>query len=62
MSWQDCTLGDGDASFSVATTCQSRLRADGPVPVVSSSGVTGRHNVSKAEPPGVVTGSIWNDR
>jgi type I restriction enzyme S subunit len=29
---------------------------DGDVPVVSSSGVTGRHSVAKAEPPGVVTG------
>ncbi len=31
-------------------------RKDGPVPVVSSSGITGYHNISKAQPPGVVTG------
>lgn len=29
---------------------------EGTVPVVSSSGITGSHNVAKAEPPGVVTG------
>ena len=28
----------------------------GPVPVVSSSGITGCHNEAKADPPGVVTG------
>jgi type I restriction enzyme S subunit len=33
-----------------------RVRVEGPVPIVSSSGITGRHNVAKAEPPGVVTG------
>jgi len=31
-------------------------RQDGDVPVVSSSGITGRHNVPKAKAPGVVTG------
>jgi type I restriction enzyme S subunit len=31
-------------------------RVEGPVPVVSSSGITGCHNEAKAEPPGVVTG------
>ena len=34
----------------------ARLRRNGAVPVVSSSGVTGRHTEAKAEPPGVVTG------
>ena len=34
----------------------SPRRVDGPVPVVSSSGVTGCHDVSKVEGPGVVTG------
>jgi type I restriction enzyme S subunit len=32
------------------------VRVEGPIPVVSSSGITGRHNVAKAQPPGVVTG------
>lgn len=34
----------------------SRLRTPGPVPVVSSSGVTGSHNEAKVTAPGVVTG------
>jgi type I restriction enzyme S subunit len=33
-----------------------KQRVGGPVPVVSSSGITGCHNEAKAEPPGVVTG------
>jgi type I restriction enzyme S subunit len=31
-------------------------RKEGTVPVVSSSGITGYHNIAKAQPPGVVTG------
>ena len=34
----------------------SSLRVDGPVPVVSSSGVTGYHDAAKVKGPGVVTG------
>ena len=34
----------------------SSRRVDGSVPVVSSSGVTGRHNTAKVKGPGVVTG------
>ena len=34
----------------------SSRRADGSVPVVSSSGITGRHNTAKVKGPGVVTG------
>lgn len=33
-----------------------KSRVDGDVPVVSSSGVSGTHNVSKVKAPGVVTG------
>ena len=33
-----------------------KKRQPGEVPVVSSSGITGYHNDSKSEPPGVVTG------
>ena len=33
-----------------------RKRVEGPVPVVSSSGITGCHNEAMASPPGVVTG------
>jgi type I restriction enzyme, S subunit len=31
-------------------------RVPGDIPIVSSSGITGFHNVKKADPPGVVTG------
>ena len=34
----------------------SSMRVDGHVPVISSSGTTGYHNVAKVEGPGVVTG------
>jgi type I restriction enzyme, S subunit len=55
MSWRDCTLGDV-LKLQRGHDLPDRARIDGPVPVVSSSGITGRHNVAKAEPPGVVTG------
>ena len=55
MSWQDCTLGDV-IKLQRGHDLPDRLRVEGTVPVVSSSGITGRHNVSKAEPPGVITG------
>ena len=40
----------------MVTTFPQKKREPGDVPVVSSSGITGYHNDSKAEPPGVVTG------
>lgn len=55
MSWRDCTLGDV-MKLQRGHDLPDRLRVDGPVPIVSSSGITGRHNIAKAEPPGVVTG------
>jgi type I restriction enzyme, S subunit len=55
MSWRECTLGDV-VKLQRGHDLPDRSRVDGPVPVVSSAGVTGRHNVAKAEPPGVVTG------
>lgn len=55
MSWRNCTLGDV-VTLQRGHDLPDRLRVDGSVPVVSSSGVTGKHNVAKAEPPGVVTG------
>lgn len=55
MSWQDCTLGDV-MKLQRGHDLPGRVRVEGPVPIVSSSGITGRHNVAKAEPPGVVTG------
>jgi len=55
VTWHDCTLGDV-IKLQRGHDLPDRVRVDGPVPVVSSSGITGRHNVAKANPPGVVTG------
>lgn len=55
MSWRECTLGEV-IKLQRGHDLPGRLRVDGPIPIVSSSGTTGRHNVAKADPPGVVTG------
>ena len=55
MKWQDCTLGDV-ITLKRGHDLPERKRVAGPVPVVSSSGITGSHNEAKADPPGVVTG------
>jgi type I restriction enzyme S subunit len=55
MSFRDCTLGDV-VKLQRGHDLPDRIRVEGSTPVVSSSGITGRHNVAKAEPPGVVTG------
>jgi type I restriction enzyme S subunit len=55
MSWHDCALGDV-VKLQRGHDLPERVRVAGPVPVVSSAGITGLHNVAKAQPPGVVTG------
>lgn len=55
MSWQECALGEV-MKLQRGHDLPERVRVDGPIPIVSSSGITGRHNLAKAEPPGVVTG------
>lgn len=55
MSWHRCNLGEV-VKLQRGHDLPERVRVAGGVPVVSSSGVTGWHNVAKAEPPGVVTG------
>lgn len=55
MSWRDCTLGEV-MKLQRGHDLPDRLRVPGEVPIISSSGITGRHNVAKAAPPGVVTG------
>jgi type I restriction enzyme S subunit len=55
VTWRDCILGDV-IKLQRGHDLPERVRRDGPIPVVSSSGVTGRHSEAKAEPPGVVTG------
>ena len=55
MNWQGCTLGEV-MTLKRGHDLPEKKRQRGDIPVVSSSGITGYHNNSKAEPPGVVTG------
>ena len=50
-----CTLGDV-IKLQRGHDLPERVRVDGPVPIVSLIWYYGRHNVAKADPPGVVTG------
>lgn len=53
--WKDCTLGDV-IILKRGYDLPDRLRENGKVPVVSSSGISGVHSVAKVKGPGVVTG------
>ena len=53
--WRDCTLGDV-ITLKRGHDLPEKKRVVGPVPVVSSSGITGCHNEAKVDSPGVVTG------
>jgi type I restriction enzyme, S subunit len=53
--WREETLGDV-LTLQRGFDLPARSRVDGPFPVVSSSGITGRHAVAKVDPPGVVIG------
>lgn len=55
MSWRTCRLGDV-MTLKRGHDLPEHSRQDGEVPVVSSSGITGRHKDAKATAPGVVTG------
>jgi len=55
MSWRSCRLGDV-LTLKRGHDLPEHSRQDGDVPVVSSSGITGRHKEAKAAAPGVVTG------
>lgn len=55
MSWRACRLGDV-MTLKRGHDLPEHTRQDGDVPVVSSSGITGRHKEAKAKAPGVVTG------
>jgi len=52
---RETTLGDV-LTLQRGFDVPARDRIDGPYPIVSSSGITGRHAVAKVEPPGVVIG------
>ena len=53
--WRDCKLGDV-ITLKRGHDLPEKKRVAGPVPVVSSSGITGCHNEAKVGTPGVVTG------
>jgi type I restriction enzyme S subunit len=53
--WRDVSLGDV-LTLQRGFDLPARDRLDGPFPIVSSSGVTGRHAIAKVDPPGVVIG------
>jgi len=55
MSWHASRLGDV-LTLKRGHDLPDSQRQDGDVPVVSSSGITGRHSEAKAKAPGVVTG------
>ena len=54
-SWRDTTLG-AIITLKRGYDLPKRLRRDGPFRLVSSSGVTGTHDIAKVDPPGVITG------
>ena len=55
MTWRTARLGDV-LTLKRGHDLPDAQRQDGEVPVVSSSGITGRHSEPKAKAPGVVTG------
>ncbi len=55
MSWETLQLGEF-LTLKRGYDLPSSQRKEGDVPIVSSSGITGHHNVAKVEGPGVVTG------
>ncbi len=55
MRLRKCQLGDV-IKLQRGHDLPERLRQEGEIPVVTSSGITGFHNEAKAKAPGVVTG------
>jgi len=55
MSWETLQLGEF-LTLKRGYDLPSSLRKEGDIPIVSSSGITGRHSIAKIEGPGVVTG------
>lgn len=55
MTWHSCRLGDV-MTLSRGHDLPESQRKEGSVPIVSSSGITGYHDLAKAKAPGVVTG------
>ena len=55
MSWETLQLGEL-LTLKRGYDLPSSQRKEGDIPIISSSGITGRHNVAKVEGPGVITG------
>ena len=55
MSWETLQLGEF-LTLKRGYDLPSSQRKEGDIPIVSSSGITGRHCVAKVEGPGVITG------
>jgi type I restriction enzyme, S subunit len=53
--WKHKTLGDV-ITLKRGYDLPANDRIDGPIPIVSSSGITGYHADKKCDPPGIVTG------
>lgn len=53
--WRQCTLGEV-LTLQRGFDLPERERRPGPVPIISSSGVTGYHDTAKVRAPGVATG------
>jgi type I restriction enzyme S subunit len=53
--WKRCELGDV-LTFQRGFDLPQRDRQEGNIPIVSSSGISGYHNLAKVHGPGVVTG------
>jgi type I restriction enzyme S subunit len=53
--WRECKLGDV-INLKRGYDLPQRDRVEGNIPIVTSSGITGYHNIAKAKAPGVVTG------
>jgi len=54
-NWTQCQLGDA-LTLQRGFDLPSRERTPGTVPIISSSGITGKHDCAKVRGPGVVTG------
>jgi len=55
MSWENLQLGEF-LTLKRGYDLPSAQRKEGAIPIVSSSGITGRHSTAKVDGPGVVTG------
>ena len=55
QTWKSCRLGDV-ITLKRGYDLPSNHRTEGNIPVISSSGLSGQHNVPKVQGPGVITG------